>query len=165
MSDSPLITAIVALGSNLDDPKLQVERAFIALGSLPATQLVKRSSLYRSAPQGPQDQDDYINAAAALQTRLTAKDLLLALQQIEQDFGRVKTRHWGERVIDLDIIFYGNQNINLNEPALIIPHAHALQRDFVLKPILEMYPDYLVSDGSSLSSHYDKCATHLLDVI
>lgn len=155
--------AIIALGSNLAQPALQLEKAFECLQALPETRLISRSSLYKSSPQGPQDQDDYINAAAQIETSLSPAALLLALQGLEQDFGRVKTRHWGERIIDLDLIFYAQQSIKLDEPDLIVPHPRAYSRDFVLVPILEIAPTYICPDGKTLASYLDECERHNLN--
>lgn len=153
---------LVGLGSNLHGPITQLEKAFQALNELEKTRLLKRSSLYSSTPQGPQDQEDFCNAAALLETRLPAKELLLALQAIEQASGRVKTRHWGERVIDLDILFYGQHDIRLEEPSLQIPHPYACQRDFVLEPILEICPDWQLPDGTPLATWRDNIPSHQL---
>lgn len=154
------ITAILGLGSNLEDPAQQLHRAFEALAKLPQSKLVSKSSLYKSAPQGPQDQPDFYNAAVAIETTLDPFDLLSELQAIESVLGRLKTRHWGERVIDLDIIFYAQ--LELAQPDLRIPHAEALNRDFVIVPILEIEPDWRLPDGSLLSEHIPPHKTHLL---
>ncbi|MEX0614985.1 MAG: 2-amino-4-hydroxy-6-hydroxymethyldihydropteridine diphosphokinase, partial [Methylophaga sp.] len=103
--------AYIGLGSNLEAPAEQIKTALTDLQSLPATQLLKTSSLYASPPMGPQDQPDYINAVALLDTTLSAHDLLNALQAIEQQHGRQRKRHWGERTLDLDILLYGQQMI------------------------------------------------------
>lgn len=156
------VNAIIALGSNLAQPASQLEKAVKCLQALPETHLVSRSSLYQSSPQGPQDQDDYINAAAQIDTELSPAALLLALQGLEQNFGRIKTRHWGERIIDLDLIFYGQQSIKLDEPDLVVPHPRAYSRDFVLVPILEIAPAFICPDGKTLASYLDECERHNL---
>lgn len=165
MSTDAATPVLIGLGSNLCDPVLQVQQAIQALTSLPQTQLIRASSLYQSLPQGPQDQDRFCNAVALLETRLTPAELLLTLQAIEQQSGRIKTRHWGERIIDLDILFYGQHTIRLLEPDLSIPHPHALSRDFVLIPALEICPDWRLPDGSSLSSKLAACLDHNLQRI
>src|SRR5262245_28477352 len=104
------IAAYVALGSNLADPRAQIERAFGHLQRLDDTLLVSRSRLYASQPMGPQDQPEFVNAAAGLLTRLAAPDLLHELQAIETAMGRVPPPvRWGARLIDLDLLLYGQR--------------------------------------------------------
>lgn len=128
----------VGLGSNLQNPREQVREALQELGQLPRTRLDRHSSLYRSAPLGPQDQPDYVNAVACLATELEPLPLLEALQAIEQAHGRVRERQWGARTLDLDILLYGDRVIDL--PRLQVPHPQMHRRSFVLKPLLEIAP-------------------------
>lgn len=117
----------------------QVQRAVAALRLIPRTKLALCSRLYRSKPLGPQNQPDYVNAVAALDTELPASDLLHELQHIEQQQGRVRSgEQWGPRTLDLDIVLYGDLQILNSE--LTIPHPRAHQRDFVLVPLLEISP-------------------------
>src|SRR5690554_5219956 len=110
----------IALGSNQDDPQAQVRRAFRELEQLPRSQLLACSSLYRSAPLGPQDQPAFINAVAMLDTRLSPHELLDALQAIEQRAGRVrKAERWGPRILDLDLLLYAEQM--MDTPRLQVP--------------------------------------------
>jgi len=153
---------IVGLGSNLCEPIKQVLLAFEKISQIAECKLVSKSSLYVSSPQGPQDQEDFCNAAVLLETTLTPVQLLQALQTIEVDTGRVKTRHWGERIIDLDIIFFGQQTLSLKEPFLSIPHPQALHRDFVIIPTLEIAPNWLLPDNSPLAIHAAVTNQHLL---
>ena len=132
----------VGLGSNLQNPREQVRQALQELGQLPRTRLDRHSSLYRSAPLGPQDQPDYVNAVACLATELAPLPLLDALQAIEQAHGRVRDRHWGARTLDLDILLYGDRVIDL--PRLQVPHPQMHRRSFVLKPLLEIAPGLAV---------------------
>ena len=106
------------------------------------------SRLYRSKPIGPQDQPDFINAVACIQTHLTPLDLLDTLQSIEQQHGRIKQRHWGERCIDLDIILYDQTTMHHNR--LILPHKEARSRSFVMFPLLEIAPELSFPDGASI---------------
>ncbi len=130
------VIACVGLGSNLADPVAQVRRAFAALQRLPDTRLRSRSALYRSAPMGPADQPDYVNAAAVLETRLEPLPLLDALQAIEQAQGRVRDGvRWGPRTLDLDLLLYGERIIE--EVRLTVPHPGLAERDFVLIPLRE----------------------------
>ncbi len=106
------------------------------------------SSLYQSEPVGPSDQPDYINAVAELHSTRTPPAMLKALQAVEQQYGRVRVRHWGERSLDLDIIlaFDEGRLLTSNTPILTLPHSHWLQRDFVLVPLLELAPKLEVDD-------------------
>ena len=131
------VAACIGLGSNLADPVAQVRQAFAALARLPDTRLVGRSSLWRSAPMGPADQPDYVNAVAMLETGLAPLDLLDALQAIEQEQGRVRDgMRWGPRTLDLDLLLYGETI--MNDTRLTIPHPGLCERDFVLVPLLEV---------------------------
>jgi 2-amino-4-hydroxy-6-hydroxymethyldihydropteridine diphosphokinase len=162
MTGNRPVPVLVGVGSNLDDPVAQVKTAFARLAGLHESTLLACSSLYSSAPLGPQDQPDFCNAVTLIETRLTPVQLLLELQKIEVDRGRVWTRHWGERVIDLDILFFGRQIMQHQYPPLTIPHPHALRRDFVLIPALEICPDWRLPDGSSLSDYAGSCLDHRL---
>ncbi len=132
------VVAWIGLGSNLEDPCRQVNSAFAELGQLPQSRLRACSGLYRSAPMGPQDQPDYINAVAALETDLSAELLLTALQSIEQAHRRVRGEHWGPRTLDLDILLYGDEVIDT--PQLTVPHPGIGERNFVLAPLAELAP-------------------------
>ncbi len=137
-----MVTAYIALGSNLNNPIQQVEQALAALTHLPQTQLLKHSKLYQTKPLGPQDQPDFINAVAALETQLSPEDFLLALQTIENQQGRVRTeKRWGPRTLDLDIMLYGKEI--KNTPALIIPHPGLATREFWRIPLQEIAPDLI----------------------
>ena len=131
--------AYVALGANLDDPVTQVHAAFDALRGLPASRLLRTSSLYRTAPVGVHGQPDFINAVAQLETGLDAEALLDALLTIEASFGRRRDFHLAPRTLDLDLLLYGNET--LDTPALQLPHPRMHLRAFVLAPLLEIAPD------------------------
>ena len=135
-------SAYVALGSNLDDPVQQLERAFDSLADLPDTSLVARSSLYRSAPFGPVVQPDFVNAVVKLQTSLGARALLEHLQAIERSQGRKREVPWGPRVLDLDLLVYGAEVID--EPRLTVPHPGIVERNFVLLPLKEIAPELVI---------------------
>lgn len=128
----------IGIGSNLDDPCHHVLTANQHLAALPGTQWIRSSSLYASAPMGPQDQPDYINAVALLKTTLTPHQLLTELQAIEQGHGRERKRHWGERTLDLDILVYGDLQIDTAQ--LTIPHVGIGQRPFVIFPLHDIAP-------------------------
>jgi len=144
------VTAYIGLGSNLSDPRVQVIDAAAAIGNISASNVIALSSLYLSKPMGPQDQDDYINAVIALETSLSALELLDALQGIENSAGRVrKDNRWGARILDCDILLYGTESIE-NE-RLTVPHYGMKLREFVLLPLAEIAPSLHLPDGSSLS--------------
>ncbi len=160
-SASPDIAAYIGLGSNLDQPVRQVQSALTELQRLPATQMAAHSSLYRSAPVGPQDQPDFINAVALLHTRLSAEQLLDQLQSLEHQHQRVRTQQWGPRTLDLDILLYGDQQISSER--LQIPHPFLPERSFVLYPLAEIAPRLQLPDGSSLQSLLADCAMGSLE--
>ena len=130
------VITYIGLGSNLgDSPQLLAQ----AVQKLAALGRVKVSKLYQSLPMGPQDQPSYYNAVVQLHTDLEPLALLDQLQKIEQDAGRVRLRHWGERTLDLDLLLYGQQEIQ-NE-RLTVPHVGILERDFVVIPLLDIDAD------------------------
>ncbi|MES9830744.1 MAG: 2-amino-4-hydroxy-6-hydroxymethyldihydropteridine diphosphokinase [Candidatus Thiodiazotropha sp. DIVDIV] len=140
-----MVVAYVGLGSNLDNPKRQVETALAELAKLNDTYLERHSSLYRSKPVGPQDQPDFINAVARLSTTLEPEALLDALQALEQSHHRIRGERWGPRSLDLDLLLYGNQFINT--PRLKVPHPEIAKRSFVLLPLKEISPTDLSIPG------------------
>jgi 2-amino-4-hydroxy-6-hydroxymethyldihydropteridine diphosphokinase len=131
--------AYVGIGSNLDGPRSQVLAAFEELEQLPHTRVVKRSSLYRSAPVGYAAQPDFVNAVARLETGLAAERLLAELQAIEARHGRRRGFRDAPRTLDLDILLYGE--LALRTPELEIPHPRMHERAFVLEPLLEIAPE------------------------
>lgn len=134
------VRAFVALGSNLEDPLRQVRSGFEALATIAQTSVAARSSLYRSLPLGPANQPDYINAAAALDTKLAPEALLVALQEIERAHGRVRDgERWGPRTLDLDLLLFGD--LVRAEPELVLPHPGLTERAFVLLPLYEIAPE------------------------
>lgn len=140
MDATRLVPAYVALGSNLDDPRMQVERALAALGALPATRCVLRSSLYRSPPFGPVDQPEFVNAVAGLLTELEPAPMLDALKNLESQLGRARpVVRWGPRRIDLDLLVHGETRIDTD--GLRLPHPGIAERAFVLVPLAEIAPD------------------------
>ncbi|GAJ70849.1 2-amino-4-hydroxy-6-hydroxymethyldihydropteridine pyrophosphokinase [Vibrio sp. JCM 18904] len=146
-----MITAYIAVGSNLADPVSQAKQAIEALKTLPKSEFVQASSLYSSTPMGPQNQPDYINAVVSINTSLTPIELLNCTQAIEQEQGRVrKDERWGgPRTLDLDIVLYGNEVINSER--LIVPHYGMKEREFVLYPLAEIAPSLQLPDGTEVS--------------
>ena len=137
------IPAYVGLGSNLDEPPLQIVRAYEALAQMTDTRAVLRSRRYRTKPFGPVVQPDFVNAAAGLLTRLPARELLAALQETETRLGRTRpAERWGPRRIDLDLLVYGT--VRIDEPGLTIPHPGIVERAFVLAPLADIAPDLRV---------------------
>ncbi|ECF7044671.1 MULTISPECIES: 2-amino-4-hydroxy-6-hydroxymethyldihydropteridine diphosphokinase [Acinetobacter] len=134
-----MIVTYIGLGSNLGDSRQILAEAVQKLATLGQ---VKTSNLYQSPPMGPQDQPNYLNAVVQLNTDLAALSLLDRLQAFEQDAGRVRLRHWGERTLDLDLLIYGNEHIQNDR--LTVPHVGVLERDFVLIPLLDIDPEIQV---------------------
>ena len=130
--------AYIGLGSNMESPGQQINSAMKSLGKIQSTRIISTSSLYKSKPVGPQNQDDYINAVVKIETELESVDLLDCLQAIENEHGRVRNVHWGPRTIDLDILMFGDQIIQ-NE-RLTVPHPEMTNRSFVLVPLAEIDP-------------------------
>lgn len=161
MSDQ--IRCYIGLGSNLDGPHEHVRTALKQLANLPDSELVAASSLYRSDPVGPQDQPDFVNAVAELHTRLAPEALLDQLQALEQAHRRVRERHWGPRTLDLDILLYGNQQID--SPRLSVPHSFMHERGFVLWPLAEIAPALILPDGTPLSKLLSLCPMGTLEKI
>lgn len=126
----------IGLGSNLGDSLQILSEAVHKLATLGEVQV---SQLYQSPPMGPQDQPNYHNAVVALRTELAPLALLDQLQAFEQEAGRVRLRHWGERTLDLDLLLYADQDIQ--HERLTVPHVGILQRDFVLIPLLDLAPE------------------------
>jgi 2-amino-4-hydroxy-6-hydroxymethyldihydropteridine diphosphokinase len=130
--------AYVGIGSNLDDPRAQVLQAFDELDRLPHTRVVRKSSLYRSAPVGYAEQPPFVNAVAQLETGLPAERLLAELQAIEARHGRRRSFPNAPRTLDLDVLLFGD--LQLDSSSLKIPHPRMRERAFVLRPLLEIAP-------------------------
>ena len=144
----------IGLGSNIDDPAAHISRAFDDLSGVPETKLVAKSSMYKSPPLGPQDQPDFINAVVKLETTLPANILLGFLMEIEQQHGRRRETSWGPRTLDLDILIYGNMNIN--DEILTIPHPEMASRHFVLYPLMEIDEDLELHDYGKIRDLFIK---------
>ncbi|WP_373186685.1 2-amino-4-hydroxy-6-hydroxymethyldihydropteridine diphosphokinase [Halopseudomonas sp.] len=154
----------IGLGSNQAEPRAQLRQACESLAALAGTRLLRCSRLYRSAPMGPQDQPDYVNAVALIDTTLTPLALLDALQAIEQQQGRQrKAERWGPRTLDLDILLYANQQIDSDR--LRVPHYHMHARPFVLYPLAELDPDLILPDGTPLQHLLQNCPAQGIEAI
>lgn len=145
-----MIEVYIGLGSNLAQPEKQIQAACSSLAALSGCRFVKCSSLYRSQPMGPQDQPDYVNAVALIETILLPEALLQKTQLIENQQGRVRNANrWGPRTLDLDILLYGNKFVDSEH--LRIPHSGMKQREFVLYPLFEIAADLVLPCGETLS--------------
>lgn len=136
------VAVYIGLGSNLDDPRAQLRRAFEELAGIADSQIAARSPVYRSDPIGPPGQPDYLNAVVRLDTALAAEALLDALQAIEQAHQRQREIHWGPRTLDLDLLLYGDMEIASSR--LQVPHPYMTERAFVLYPLADIAPDLVI---------------------
>ena len=142
--------AFLSLGGNLGDPAASMGAALRMLDADAATEVVAVSSLYRTPPWGKVDQPDFLNAAAAVSTGLTPRGLLDVCLDAERKLKRVRQERWGPRLIDIDILVFGE--LTVHEEGLEIPHPRMLERAFVLVPLAEIAPDFL-SHGKRLADH------------
>ncbi len=156
-----LHTAFIGLGSNLADPRAQVSSALEALNSLAQTRVVRRSSLYRSAPVGYLQQPDFINAVAQLETELAPRALLDALLALEHDRGRTREFCNAPRTLDLDILLY--DDLIHHEHGLTIPHPQMHLRAFVLQPLLEIAPECVIPGVGPAADAALQCAGQTLE--
>ena len=143
-------TAYIALGANLGDPAATVRAAFGALANMTGSRVVHSSSMYRTAPVGITEQPEFVNAVAQLETSLAPEDLLDALLDIEHRFGRVRAERNGPRTLDLDILLYNDQLIDL--PRLTLPHPRLHLRAFVLQPLAEIAPDLVIPGRGTVAA-------------
>lgn len=146
----------IGLGSNLDEPLSQLKKAIERLKQVKESHLLNVSAFYQSAPMGPQDQPDYINAVVEISTSLTAEQLLDELQEIENKQGRVRTQRWGARTLDLDILLFGNEIINTER--LRVPHCGISERNFVLYPLHDLVDsDFNIPKAGIMSKLLAQC--------
>ncbi len=131
--------AWIGLGSNQDDPVRQLKTALEELNDLPGCRVLRQSRIYRSPPWGPvTDQPEYANAVTVLDTGLLPHELLMALQALENDHGRVRSERWGPRTLDLDLLLYDDLSMTTDD--LTLPHPRLHERAFVLVPLAELEP-------------------------
>jgi 2-amino-4-hydroxy-6-hydroxymethyldihydropteridine diphosphokinase len=158
------VIAYIGLGGNLDGPVERIRLARRAINNVAGIRELSFSSLYRSAPMGPADQPDYVNAVMAVETSLTPLQLLNELQAIETAFGRVRIgERWGPRTLDLDILLYGRSI--LDSVRLTVPHPGLAQREFVLYPLQEIAPDLDIPGLGPLADLVRQCPCRGLSVI
>lgn len=146
-SNEHWIRCYLGLGSNLANalgsPIEHIQQALTTLAKHQQMRDLQVSSFYASRPMGPQDQPDFINVVIALETTLLPLALLDACQQLETNAKRARLRHWGERSLDVDILLYGQAQIN--EMRLTVPHAGISDRNFVLVPLRELAPELIIA--------------------
>lgn len=149
----------LGLGSNLASPERQLRQAIGLLRKLPRSAIVAKSAIYTSRAYGVRSHPSYCNMVIALQCSLSAQDLLFFCQGIENKQQRVRKKRWGARTLDIDLLLYGNQIVN--QRGLVLPHPEITKRDFVLVPLLEIFPQAELPNGTRFDSYLEHCETHL----
>jgi len=158
------VAAYIGLGANLDNPVEMIKSARLAINKIPGVRELAFSSLYCSAPMGPADQPDYINAVMAVETTLKPLELLHELQAIEIAHGRVRRgERWGPRTLDLDLLLYGCER--MVSDVLTVPHPGIADREFVLYPLEEIAPELEIPGKGPLADLVRKCPQRGLKVI
>jgi len=137
--------AYLGLGSNLGDRRGNLRQAVELLAQVPGVVVRRRSSLYENPPVGYEAQPDFLNAVVEIETSLSPRALLEALQAIENRLGRERTIRWGPRTMDLDLLLF--EGVRLDEEGLTLPHPRLCERAFVLVPLAELAPDWPLPDG------------------
>jgi len=141
-------TVYLGLGSNRGDRQANLDRARGCIAAVEGINITRISSLYLTAPWGKTDQEEFLNQVIEIETELEPLQLLRKLQEIEIKLGRQRYEPWGPRVIDLDVLLYGRESMTSQE--LTIPHPFMSQRLFVLVPLLEIAPQLVFPDGSTI---------------
>ncbi|HZV62947.1 MAG TPA: 2-amino-4-hydroxy-6-hydroxymethyldihydropteridine diphosphokinase [Methylophilaceae bacterium] len=147
--------AFIAIGSNLQQPRIQVEQAFAGLDGLPQTRVIQRSSLYRTAPVGYDNQPNFINAVAEVETDLTPLALLHELLALENKQGRERPFPNAPRVLDLDLLLYNDTIMNM--PELTLPHPRMHTRGFVLLPLAELAAELVIPQRGTVAELAAQC--------
>jgi 2-amino-4-hydroxy-6-hydroxymethyldihydropteridine diphosphokinase len=147
--------AFIALGSNLQDPQSQVERALQTIANTEAIKLIKASSLYKTAPVGYDNQPDFINAVVEIETDLSPIELLHKLLEIETQHGRERPFPNAPRVLDLDVLLY--EGVATNTPELTLPHPRMHTRGFVMLPLAEIAPKISIGTHGYADELAAKC--------
>lgn len=143
-----MAVALIALGSNLQQPETQVSKAIEVLSKTRGLSLIKASSLYATAPVGYDNQPDFINAVVQMATEIPAPQLMQLLLDIEQTFGRERPFPNAPRILDLDLLDY--DGMHLETPLLKLPHPRMHERGFVILPLAEIVPDFMLPQGKSV---------------
>ncbi|EFO33406.1 2-amino-4-hydroxy-6-hydroxymethyldihydropteridine pyrophosphokinase [Roseibium sp. TrichSKD4] len=147
--------AALGLGSNMGDTKAALETAIALLQAGQDIRLTRRSSDYRTPPWGPIEQDDFRNACILVETSLSPQDLLKRCLETELKMGRVREERWGPRLLDIDVLLYGDTAID--EPDLTLPHPRMAERAFVLVPLAEIWPDAPVKSDLTAKEALKTC--------
>lgn len=134
--DTHGVISFIGVGSNMDDPAARCREALCCLSQISGIKVLRQSSFYRTEPVGFEKQDWFINAVAEIRTVLPPQELLKAMQEIEHKMGRLRGPRWGPRVIDLDILLYGQEAVEDDD--LVIPHPELHKRRFILEPLCEI---------------------------
>jgi len=158
-----MIDAYIGLGSNLENPADHIFRALQSIAVIPECQLSAVSNTYRSIAVGPGEQPDYVNAVCKVATSLSALQLLDAMQAIENAHGRVRDVRWGARTLDLDLLLYGKEHIDIER--LTVPHPRAHERDFVLRPLLDIDKNIRFPCGTPAAMLLETAANNGLKVL
>jgi 2-amino-4-hydroxy-6-hydroxymethyldihydropteridine diphosphokinase len=155
--------AYIGLGANLGEPRRQLTEALTAMSGLPETRLARHSGFYRTAPVGHEEQPDFLNAVAALDTRLAPGVLLEGLQGIERRHGRERPFANAPRTLDLDLLLFGDERIA--RPGLTVPHPRMHERAFVLQPLLELDPAISIPGKGRAGELLSACASQRIERI
>nr|WP_321446842.1 2-amino-4-hydroxy-6-hydroxymethyldihydropteridine diphosphokinase [uncultured Cohaesibacter sp.] len=160
---SPETEVYISLGGNIGDPAITIEDALSTLSSQKGVRVMSRSPYYITPPWGKTDQAEFINACALIKTTLPARELLAVCLAVEKSMGRVRGDHWGPRIIDIDLLTYGDHVID--EDNLKIPHPYINERAFVLVPLRDLAPDFSLNGQSidSMLENLDVTGISLLD--
>jgi 2-amino-4-hydroxy-6-hydroxymethyldihydropteridine diphosphokinase len=150
---SSAFDATLGLGSNVGDSVRNIEEAIERLTADGAVRLVAQSRFYRTAPWGVTEQDWFVNVCVTIKTDVSARELLVRCQAVENAMARVRTRRWGPRNIDVDILTFRNRKID--EPDLVVPHPRIAERAFVLVPLKEVAPNLTIG-GMSIDQMLSK---------
>jgi 2-amino-4-hydroxy-6-hydroxymethyldihydropteridine diphosphokinase len=155
--------AYIGLGANLGEPRRQLNEALTAMSGLPETRLSRHSGFYRTAPLGYEDQPEFLNAVAALDTRLAPGVLLEGLQGIERRQQRERPFPNAPRTLDLDLLLFGEEQIA--RPGLTVPHPRMHERAFVLRPLLELSPEAEIPGKGPARDYLARCADQFVERI
>ncbi|MCF8012349.1 MAG: 2-amino-4-hydroxy-6-hydroxymethyldihydropteridine diphosphokinase [Clostridiales bacterium] len=139
----------IGLGANMGDNSWYIRRALNMLDELSGVSIKAIAPLYKTAPLGYEDQDWFLNTVAELETQVEPGDLLKEMLSIEDYLGRKRVIHWGPRVIDLDLLLYGQRQIKL--PELELPHPRMFERAFVMVPLADLVPDTILCQGKPVA--------------
>ncbi len=146
---------LLGLGSNLGDREQQLQQALKRLTELADIRVAAVSNIYETKPVGDADQPDFLNMTAMVETTLTPIELLKRCLAVETDMGRVRTRRWGPRIIDVDLLIYNDITVEI--PELRLPHPEIMNRSFVLIPLKDIASELHLANGRSVGEMADAC--------